>query len=53
MKKPNRQMMFSVGLLAVVSGLTAMATRPLLAVLAILGGMALSICTGVEMLLLP
>jgi hypothetical protein len=37
------------GLFAIASGLLSIASRPLLAVLVILGGMALAICSGVEM----
>jgi hypothetical protein len=48
-KMPNVLITMFAGLLAIASGLLSIASRPLLAVLAILGGMALAICSGVEM----
>jgi hypothetical protein len=46
---PNVFITMLAGFFAIASGLLSIASRPLLAVLAILGGMALAICSGVEM----
>jgi hypothetical protein len=37
------------GYTAILSGLVALRTRPIVAVLVVLGGMALSICSAVEL----
>ncbi len=48
--KQKNCILLSAGILALFAGLVALATRPLLSVLAILGGMALSICSGVDLI---
>jgi hypothetical protein len=48
-KRPNTIVVLLVGSTGVAIGLFAIATRPLLAVLVILGGMALAISSAGEM----